>query len=663
MKKVIVRGPALSQSGYGEHTRFVLRALRLQESELDIHILPTGWGETGWLAIDDEEREWIDTKVAAGAAHLQQKLPYDISVQVTIPNEWQKMAPINIGITAGIETNKVSPTWLEICNSMDKVITISEHSKNGFVMTEYHGKNKETGAPMHLRCNVPVEVAGYPVKEHKLTDISLDLEHDFNYLAISQWGPRKNMSDLVKWFVEENHDQEVGLIIKTSLKNNSMVDREYIEQVVSQAIPKIEDRKCKIYLLHGDMSESEIHSLYVHPKIKALVSLTHGEGFGLPLFEAAYSGLPIIAPGWSGQADFLYAPSKTKTKKNKNKRKAYFADVDCTLGPIQEHAIWPGVLEKETVWCYPTEGSYKMRLRQVRKNYDKWLDKAKYLQQWVRKEFSWDEKHKNLSYMINTPDPALTVSVEELPKISIITSVYDGDEYIRPFLEDITRQTIFEDKCELILINANSPGNEEEVIQEYLEKYPDNIIYKRLEEDPGIYGVWNIGVEMSSGEYLTNANLDDRKAVNSLERHAKELYTSEEIDLVYADMIITDQPNETFESNSSQGRRYNFPKFSLDDLKMSNMPHASPMWRKNYHDKYGNFDDKYRSAGDWEMWLRGASQGSKFKKIESLLGLYYFNPKGISTNPENFDWKEEEEREVFKKYRNISPEPQSAVIL
>ena len=663
MKKVLVRGPALSQSGYGEHTRFVLRALRLQEAELDIHILPTGWGETGWLAINDEERKWIDAKVAAGAQHLHQKLPYDISVQVTIPNEWQRMAPINIGVTAGIETNKVSPTWLEMCNAMDKVITISEHSKNGFVMTEYHGQNKQTGQPMHLKCDVPVEVAGYPVKEHEIVDVSLDLDYDFNYLAISQWGPRKNMDNLIKWFVEENHDQEVGLVVKTSLKNNSVVDREYIEQVVSQAIPNLEERKCKIYLLHGDMSEAEIHSLYSHPKIKALVSLTHGEGFGLPLFEAAYSGLPIIAPGWSGQADFLYAPFKTTSKKSKNKRKAYFAEVDYTLGPIQQHAVWPGVLEKDTMWCYPTEGSFKMRLRQVRKHYDKWLAKAEYLQSWVREEFSWDKKHKNLSYMINTPDPALTVSVEELPKISIITSVYDGDEYIRPFLEDITRQTIFEDKCELILINANSPGNEEEVIQEYLEKYPNNIIYKRLEEDPGIYGVWNMGVEMSSGEYLTNANLDDRKAINSLERHARELYTNDDVDLVYADMAITDSPNETFENNTSEGRRYNFSQFSLDDLKMSNMPHASPMWRKSYHDRYGKFDAKYRSAGDWEMWLRGASQGSKFKKINAVLGLYYFNPTGISTNPENFSWKEDEEREIFKMYRNSTTEQQSSVIL
>jgi len=650
MKKVLVRGPALSQSGYGEHTRFVLRALRLQESELDIHILPTGWGETGWLAIDDEERKWIDSKVEAGTHHLHQKLPYDVSVQVTIPNEWQKIAPINIGVTAGIETNKVSPAWLEMSSVMDKIITISEHSKNGFVATEYHGQNKETGAPMHLKCNVPVEVAGYPVKEYDPVDITLNLDYDFNYLAISQWGPRKNMNNLIKWFVEENHDQEVGLIVKTSLKNNSVVDREYIEQVVSQAIPEIEDRKCKIYLLHGDMSETEIHSLYTHPKIKTLISLTHGEGFGLPLFEAAYSGLPIIAPGWSGQTDFLYAPPKTKTKKNK--RKAYFADVDYTLGPIQNEAVWPGVLEKETMWCYPSEGSYKIRLRQMRKQYDKWLTKAKYLQKWVCKEFNWDKKHKDLSYMINTPNPALSMSTKEIPKISIITSIYNGDEYIRPFLEDITRQTIFEDKCELILINANSPGNEEEVIQEYLEKYPDNIVYKRLEKDPGIYGVWNMGVEMASGEYLTNANLDDRKAINSLERHARELYVNDDVDLVYSDMLITDKPNETYENNSSDNRQYNFPEFSLDNLRMTNMPHASPMWRKNFHDKYGEFNSKYKSAGDWEMWLRGASQGSKFKKIQGTLGLYYFNPTGISTNPENFGWKREEEKEIFEMYSN-----------
>ena len=654
MKKVIVRGPALSQSGYGEHTRFVLRALRLQESELDIHILPTGWGETGWLAIDDEERQWIDTRVAAGAQHLQQKLPYDMSVQVTIPNEWQQMAQINIGVTAGIETNKVSPTWLEMCNIMDKVITISEHSKNGFVMTEYTGHNKNTGAPMHLKCEVPVEIAGYPVKNHETVDISLNLDYDFNYLAISQWGPRKNMDNLIKWFVEENHDQEVGLVIKTSLKNNSVVDREYVEQIILQAIPKLEDRKCKIYLLHGDMSESEIHSLYTHPKIKALISLTHGEGFGLPLFEAAYSGLPIIAPGWSGHADFLYMPNKSNSKKNKSKSKANFAEVDYTLGPIQDHAVWPGVLEKDTMWCYPTEGSFKIRLRQVRKNYDKWLKRAKQLQTWVKKEFDWDKKHKNLSYLIHEPDPALLVDSKDLPKVSLITSVYKAEEHIKQLMEDTTRQTIFKDKCQWIILNANEDGDkEEDIILEYVKKYPDNIVYKRISEDKGVYDTWNQAIEMSDGEYITNINCDDRRAPDALERQAKALYTNQNIDLVYNDSYMVETANLQWEDIKSNTQRYNFDQFSKEAMLRGNLPHNNPMWKKTLHDAHGVFETKYRSAGDWEFWLRCAFGGAKFMKINQILGIYYLNPKGVSTNKDTEASKRKEEFEIFKTYQKL----------
>ena len=413
-KTVLVRGPVLSQSGYGEHTRFVLRALRMREDELDIHILPTGWGETGWLALNDEERRWIDFQINKATEHLQAKLPYDITVQVTIPNEWQKMAPVNIGITAGIECNKVSPVWLEKANEMSKVITISEHSKSGFGVV-YQGQNSQTEQPMELRCNTPVEVVGYPVKAFdELPDLGIDLEYNFNFLTIAQWGPRKNLKNLVRWFVEENIDQEVGLVVKTSLKNNSAVDREYAEKLLESSIPDLPDRKCKVYLLHGDMSVEEIHSLYSHPKIKALVSMTHGEGFGLPLFEAAYSGLPIITPGWSGQADFLYAPFNSTAKKKKKKKKALFADVDYTIGPISPEAVWPGVLEKEAMWCYPTEGSFKLRMRQVRKNYDKWLKKAEQLQEWVREEYARDKMCERLLNSIDEKEDIIENWLEEL---------------------------------------------------------------------------------------------------------------------------------------------------------------------------------------------------------------------------------------------------------
>jgi hypothetical protein len=119
-----------------------------------------------------------------------------------------------------------------------------------------------------------VEIAHYPVKTFDgLPELDLNLEHDFNYLAVAQWGPRKNVQNLVRWFVEENHDEEVGLIVKMSLKNNSVVDREFALQQIENSIPDIPDRKCKVYLLHGDMSESEMHALYRHHKVKAMVSL------------------------------------------------------------------------------------------------------------------------------------------------------------------------------------------------------------------------------------------------------------------------------------------------------------------------------------------------------------------------------------------------------
>ena len=293
-----------------------------------------------------------------------------------------------------------------------------------------------------------------------------------------------------------------------------------------------------------------------------------------------------------------------------------------------------------------------MKLREVYKDHGRFKSQAKKLQKWILNTFTENNQYSKFLFKALNKK-LINVDIKDIPKVSIITSVYDGDEFIRPFLEDITNQTIFEEKCELILINANSPGNEEDVINEYLEKYPNNIVYKKLDKDPGIYGVWNMGAEMSTGEFLTNANLDDRKAPHSIERHAKELFVAEDVDLVYADMLITDKPNETWENNSSNGRKYNFPEYSYDNLKMVNMPHAAPMWRKSLHKSHGFFNSKYKSAGDWELWLRAASKGSKFMKIKAPLGLYYFNPKGISTDPDNFSWKQKEEAEIYERYCNL----------
>ena len=661
MKKILVRAPFLTQSGYGEHGRFVLRSLREYEENFDIYATPISWGQTNWIWQDDEERQWFDQIILKTSAylneneHLGNNIPrFDISVQVTIPNEWQKMAPVNIGVTAGIEATVVSPVWIEKSLLMDKIIITSNFSADVFKKTTCQVVNKERGEVVdNFTTTTPFEVVHYPVRDYEPADIELDLKTDFNFLAVAQWGPRKNLGNTIQWFVEEFIDQEVGLIVKASIKKNCIIDKLFLEKQISAALSKYPNRKCKVYLLHGYMSDEEMAALYQHPKVKCLVTATHGEGFGLPLFEASYNEMPVIAPAWSAYTDFMYMPAKNK--KGKIKKKPMFAKVDYTLQHVDKDAVWEGVLEKQAMWCVPEQGSFKMKLREVYKDYARFKSQAKKLNKWIRKNFSYEDKIKQMAEAISGEN-LVKVDLEDIPKISIITSVYDGDEYIEQFLEDITRQTIFKDKCELIMINANSPGNEEELILKYQEKYPDNIVYHKLDKDPGIYGVWNLGVEMSTGEFLTNANLDDRKAPYQLEKLAGYLYADPKIDLVYADMLITDKPNETFEKNSSNGRKYNFPEFSFDNLKMVNMPHASPLWRKTIHKKHGLFDSKYKAAGDWEMWLRATSEGSKLKKVSDVLGLYYFNPTGISTNPDNFSWKQEEEEEIYEKYKDATVE-------
>jgi len=657
-KKVIVRAPVLTRSGYGEHGRFVLRALREREDLFDVYIVPISWGQTGWLAEDTEERRWIDQKIKETAIYANQGGQFDVSLQVTIPNEWISMAPVNIGITAGIETTKVSPVWIEKANFMDKIITISEHSKNTFADTVYHGNNKETGQPMTLKLERPIDIMHYPVKTYdSLPDISLDLEHDFNYLLVAQAGPRKNVENTIRWFVEENFDQNVGLVVKLQIKSGCVLDRLHSNQMLEGLLKKYpaSERKCKVYLLHGDMSDAEIHSLYVHPKIKCLVSATHGEGFGLPLFEAAYSAMPVIAPGWSGQCDFLYAPfqGSTKKKKKKSGRHPYFAEVEFDMAPVHPSAVWDGVLEKDSMWCEPKEGSFKMRLRQVRKNYDKWKKKALALQGWILKNFEEKEMYKRFLDSAFGKLPQV-ISLDRLPKISLITSVYKAGEHIEQLMEDVVRQTIFKEKCEWVILNANEEGDkEEEIILKYLEKYPNNIVYKRLAEDKGVYDTWNQAIEMCTGEYITNVNCDDRRSPDALEVQAKHLFADDDIDLVYSDSFIVDTANTQWENMPSNGKRYNFENFSKEALLRANMPHNNPMWRKSLHDKNGMFETKYRAASDWEFWLRCAFAGSKFKKINNILGIYYFNPEGVSTNKKTEASKRKEEFEIFKKYQKI----------
>ena len=313
------------------------------------------------------------------------------------------------------------------------------------------------------------------------------------------------------------------------------------------------------------------------------------------------------------------------------------------------------------MWAYAREGSAKEQMRLCYENAK--AENIVWNNTLLPERFS--EQVMYAKFVSNIVQEQERVPIKDMPKISLITSVFKAEEHIDQLLEDVTRQSLFEQKCEWIIINVNKSGDdyEEKAILKFKEKYPNNIVYKRLEEDPGIYATWNMAIEMSTGEFITNVNCDDRRPPWAFEMQASALVQNQEIDLVYNDSFIVEDANTMWENLSHTTQRYNFEEFSKEAMLRSNLPHNNPMWRKTLHDNFGMFDDKYRSAGDWEFWLRCAFGGSTFKKLNDILGIYYFNPKGISTNPENFDWKEQEEREVFKKYTNLSSKSEPMVIL
>ena len=177
------------------------------------------------------------------------------------------------------------------------------------------------------------------------------------------------------------------------MAKNSLIDRVTTTNSIKQKISEYSDRKCKIYLLHGYLTDEEMAGLYTHSKIKSIISTTHGEGFGLPLFEAAYYGLPIIATDWSGHLDFLYKPAKLKN--GKTKKKHMFSKVSYTLAPVQKEAVWDGVLQPDSMWAYPEEGSIKMALDDLYRDYGRFKKRAGELQKWVCKEFEAEKQYKS----------------------------------------------------------------------------------------------------------------------------------------------------------------------------------------------------------------------------------------------------------------------------
>lgn len=322
MKRVLLMAPIRTRSGYGERSRDIAESI-LSSPDYLLEIIGTRWGNTAWNGLDETTE--IGKRIASCITKTPTPNP-DIFIQITIPSEFHPRGKYNIGITAGIETTLCAPNWIEGCNRMDMVLGSSIHSIAVLKESVFELKNEATQqkvGDLKLKETVKTGVLfeGYREDVFKRKSVEsvnqsmLDIKETFCYLFVGHWldGPhgedRKDVGMLVHTFCEAFKNKasknKPALILKTSGGMASRLDKKNIEKKINHITSKIQGAP-SVYLLYGDLTDEEMAGLYFHPKIKAMVSFTKGEGFGRPLLEFSTTGKPIIASGWSGQLTFLH---------------------------------------------------------------------------------------------------------------------------------------------------------------------------------------------------------------------------------------------------------------------------------------------------------------------------------------------------------------------
>lgn len=389
MKKLcVVSCPIATRSGYGSRSRdFVRSLIEVKGEEWDIKILPQRWGNTPQTALTSEDGD-LTSRIIVGK--MQQKP--DVWVQITIPNEFQPVGHFNIGVSAVIETNQASPAFIEGCNRMDLTLVSSNHSKSTLQATYDKMDEKTKQKVGELRLEKPVEVLFEGFDEEiydnktpilkSVNDVVSNIKEDFTFLFVGHWlqgnlgHDRKNIGGLVKMFFEtfKNKSKKPALILKTSITSPGITNVHELRKRIDMIKGMTDSKNLpNVYILDGDLSDEEMNSLYNHPKVKAHVSFTRGEGFGRPLLEACVSGKPIVASNWSGHLDFLYSD--------------YNFLVGGKMEKVDPSAANDWIL-KETEWFTINYGEAGGVMKWIYDNYKKALEKSRKNRKYVKDNFT-----------------------------------------------------------------------------------------------------------------------------------------------------------------------------------------------------------------------------------------------------------------------------------
>ena len=319
---MLITGPVATRSGYGSHTRDLVRSL-ISMDKFDIKINSLRWGNTPMNALDENNPNDLPILQRILKSNELPRQP-EIHIQVSVPNEFTPIAKYNIGVTAGIENTAPKAEWVQGLNRMNMNIVPSKFVKEIFQKVSYEEINEQTKQKTgELRVTSPIEVLfeGADTDIYKLTNqLSSELKTEMNsikekfiFLYTGHWlqgdlgQDRKDTGMLLKTFLEtfKNKPNPPALLMKTSGATFSIMDRNEIKQKIDDIKSTVKGKLPPVYFLHGNLTDEEMNQMYNHNKVKAHITFTHGEGFGRPLLEASLSEKIVIAPSWSGHIDFL----------------------------------------------------------------------------------------------------------------------------------------------------------------------------------------------------------------------------------------------------------------------------------------------------------------------------------------------------------------------
>jgi len=396
---LVFQGPIFTRSGYGDHCRDLMKSLRKMD-KYDIKIIPLRWGNTPQNQVDGESEfgRWMLERVIS-----QLEFKPDVFMQVSVANEFEPKGHYNIGVTAGVETTIAPKDFIDGSNKMDLIIVPSNFTKSNLGGTVYQQKDQATGQIVgEIKTTTPIEVLLEGVDTEIFSkgsgnDVLANVKEDFNFLIVGHWlkgslgQDRKDIGMAIKTFATVFQylpkDKRPGLIVKTSHAGFSVIDREATRQKIDDVIKPFGDKCPSVYLIHGDMEETDMSNLYHHPKVKAMISFAKGEGYGRPMAEFTLTGKPILASGWSGQMDFLPAEHAVLLEGSLTQVDESAADQFCM---------------KEAQWFTVNYSNAANKIYDVYNKYDSYLEKSKGLRENTLKHFTLDNMHDRFTQLMDT---------------------------------------------------------------------------------------------------------------------------------------------------------------------------------------------------------------------------------------------------------------------